>query len=219
MVTLTLNGKKTECAGCYEELKTRHYQHRDMLEQLSKPIVERDHFKVFNILIDGEFKSYHATTENEVTIWNAIRWTVDQHFEFKDDVPKALEINGKAIAIPNNMGALSIGQNIHLRQILDKSKYLEENLSMATAIYLQPMVDNSKFDFERAKELEKVIGEMPAYLIKPIGFFLLSHAMTSGKGQRNFLKRILHNLSGRLKRMLPAWLSGKGSHHMQILAS
>lgn len=217
MVTITLNGKKHACPSCYEELKTRHYQRMISEWDMEKPIVDRDFFKLFCILTDTQFTSLHSTAENEVTIWNAIRWTIEQHFEFRDDMPKVLQIGDKILDLPRNVGSLSIGQNIHLRQILDKSKYLEENLSIATAIYLQPYYDNTKFDFDRAVELEKIIAEMPAYLIKPVGFFILTNALTPGKTRGiNWLRTLISHIKMRRK-MLLIWLSGNGSHLLRTL--
>jgi len=217
-MVITLNGKKYECPVCYEELKTRHWQRMKSPEwEPEKPLLERDAFKLFCILTDSEFKTFHATSENEVTIWNAVKWVYDQPFEFTSDVPPYLQIGEKIISVPKDMRALSIGQNIHLRQVLDSLQYLEEGLSMAAAIYLQPVYDESKFNYEKAVELEKQIREMPAYLIRPIGFFLLRNAVESGKKPMNFLKRIQHNLSEILRRTWLIWLSGNGLHLIRML--
>lgn len=219
-MAIKLNGKDYDCPVCYEELKTRHYQRMMSPEwEPDKPIVERDYFKLFCILTDSDFKSFHATSENEVTIWNAIKWVIETPFNPPNEIPKYLKLGDKIVTVPLNMKALSIGQNIHLRQVLDKSTYLEEGISMATAIYLQPEYDQQKFNYDKALELEKIIREMPIYLIRPIGFFLLMSAVKSGTNPMNFLKKIRHNLTGKLKRMSLIWLNGKGLHLMRMLVS
>lgn len=214
---MIVNGHKKTIPSCYEEVSTRHYQ--QMVKEWidDKPIAEKDYFKLFCILTDTNFKSFQASSVNEATIWNAIRWTVEQNFQFSDVFPKVLKIGDKLITLPKKVGALSIGQNIHLRQLLDKSKYVEENLSMATAIYLQPLIDNSKFDYDRAVEIEKEIAEMPAYLIRPVGFFLLTNALLSGRTRGiNWLKTLNSHIRS-IRRMLPTLPNGRGLFRMPTL--
>lgn len=216
-MAITLNGKKYECPVCYEELKTRHYQRILKEWEINKSPIERDYLKLFCILTDSDFKSFHATSENEVTIWNAIAWFNDSYLDQIDEQPKALQIKDQIVSIPENIKELSIGQNIHVRQAIDSTVYLGESISLATAIYLQPIIDQSAFDYKKALKIDAIIQEMPAYLIKPIGFFLLSRAKKHGMKPMNFLKKIQRSLNETLKKMSLIWLSGKGSHLMRML--
>lgn len=214
-MVIILNGTRHTLPSCYEELTATQYQRIVSEWDLTKEIADRDYLKLFNILAGTDFQSLHATEENEQTVWNAIRWIIEQPFKFSETIPKALEIDGKALTIPRKVGALSIGQNIHLRQLIDKSKYLEENIVMATAVYLQPLFDGAKFDYDRSVELGKKIGDMPAYLIRPIGFFLLNSAWKSGRMHGSSYRKTLRSLIGQLRRMWPIWLSGNGSPRLQ----
>ena len=193
-MVINLNGIRKDIASCYEQLTTRKYEL--LIPEFAVETKDRDHFKIFQILAGTDFKDYHATSENEVTIWNAIRWLYEQPFEF--EMPKVLRIiegeKNRLVTIPKDITKLSIGQNIVLKQIVARSKYLEENLSAACSVYLQPLFDEAKFDEDRAQELKKTIEEMPVYLIRPIGFFLLMHASKTGRRQTSLWQKILNNL-------------------------
>jgi hypothetical protein len=165
---------------------------------MDKPIEQRDYFKLFNILTDSDFTEVEATSEMEATIWNVIRWIIEQPFQFPETMPGVLKIEERLLILPRDVKGLSIGQNIHLKQALTKSKYVESNLSEAVAIYLQPLYDSKKFNYDRALELKKVIEEMPAYLIRPIGFFLFRSVSPHGSGPMNFLKKMKTNLMQKL---------------------
>src|SRR6187401_1054444 len=170
MVKLKLNGETFHCPGSYEEIKTRHYVPFQAECRKSSDIADLDFFQLFNILTDGQFTAFERTVENEIALNNLMAWVLTQDFKFGTILPKVLEYKGKLIPIPQEIGELSIGQNIHLRRdYIDKSKILEESLSIATAIYLQPRIDGGQFSIKRAIEIVKDFDEMPAYLIYPIG--------------------------------------------------
>ena len=105
------------------------------------------------------------------------------------------------ILIPTKLESMTVGQNFQIRSAMAKANNLESLISLACAVYLQPIVDQSKFDFNRAKELESEILEMNIYDIFPIGFFLLKRLNSSGRnGILSWLLKRLNNL----KKML-AW--------------
>lgn len=189
MVTLKLNGEPYSCPSCYEEIKTRQVVRLVKEVDQTLDIADQDHIKIFCILTDSPFTSLERTVENEITFQNAIGWYFYQDFKLSTILPKVLVFKGHTIPIPQEIGELSIGQNIHLRRdYIDKSKILEENLSIAAAIYLQPAIDKAQFSIKRAIEIAKEFDEMPAYLIYPIGFFFLKRALKFGPKPA----RILH---------------------------
>lgn len=208
-----LNGNRHEIADCYENLKTRHYQRIISEWDQDKEITERNFFKLFCILADVNFKEFHATAENELTIWNAVKWMIEQPFNFSKEVPKYLKIGEKIVDVPERIELLSIGQNIHLRSEIEKLPCIEAGISMAAAIFLQPVYDEGKFDFTKALKLKSLIDEMPAYLIYPIGFFLLQSALPTGKNGTNGSKNPKISLISRLGRTLRGWLSPNGYSH------
>lgn len=208
-MVITLNGERKEMASSWMELSTRHYER--LIPELSKQIDERDYFKIFQILTDTNFKGYEPTSENEVTIWNAVKWIVEEQFQFSEVLPKVLSFKDQIITIPKKIKALSIGQNIALKQVLERSKFMDENISIAVAIYLQPLIDGSKFNSDRVSEIKKDIEQMPVYLIRPIGFFLFKSVYPHGNGQVSYWQRIKNNLIMKLGRALPNWQRSQGS--------
>lgn len=207
MITLWVNGKKVKCPTCYEELITGTYQRILKEWGVDEPdVAKRDFLQLFSILTNTTFSVLHQTSHNEQTIWNAIRWYFEQPFKVSDKLPKFLEINGRIIEIPKRVGDLSFGQNVQLRQLLDKSKLLEENISAAVAVYLQPLYDNKKFDYDKAMKLEETISQMPIHLTYPVGFFLLKAVMRDGWKPTNKWRRLQTSLKQSLIRMWPQWL-------------
>ena len=203
MTSIKLNGKRYECPSSWLEVNTRQYIRIIKEWDQDKDIADRDYFKLLNILCDGQFTTMEQTIDNQVTIMNLIGWVITEPFEFDKKLPKVLSIQGKLVPVPDDPSELSIGQNIHLRRdYIDKSQRLEESISIATAIYLQPIIDG-KFDIKKAVELSKVIDEMPIHVIYPVGFFLLNRALSFGMKPANLWRQILNSLSSKLRTMLP----------------
>lgn len=202
MTPVKLNGEKAVCPSCYDELKVRHYIRIIKEWEDGTDIADRDYFKLFNILTDNKFTGFEQTVENQVTLINLVGWVITEPFDFNKALPKVLRFQGKNISIPPDPRELSIGQNIHLRRdFIEKSNRIEENIAIATAIYLQPIIDNSLFKLKRAEEIAKEIEEMPITLIYPIGFFLLSRAMKFGTRPEQTLPLIKTNLRKTLRKM------------------
>lgn len=225
-MVIKLNDTKYDCPVCWEEVKVRQHQRMISEWDATKQLADRDYFKLFTILTDSDFTKFHSTAVNEVTIWNAIRWVIEQPFNFSNETPKALEIGGKSILLPTKVADLSIGQNIHLRQAIEGGQALFDkdgkvvdysNYSLAVAIYLQPIIDGAKFDYDRALEIEKQILEMPAYKIRPIGFFIVTNVLKYGRMPvLNWLKTLANHIKTR-KRMWLTSLSGNALHLMRTL--
>ena len=217
-MVVKLNGTNYNCPVCHEERTIGEYQRVTEHWDQSRDVADRDYFKLFCLLTNTDYKSFHATSENEVTIWNAIKWFIEMPFPVRG-VPKALKVGDKILLIPKKIESLSIGANIHLRQIADKSNRLVNDkgevleytcYSMAVAIFLQPIYDERPFDFDRAQELEKLILDMPAYLIRPIGFFLLANASKSGASSAKHWRQFLNILNIRRWKL---WPKLRGSGH------
>lgn len=217
MITLLLNETKVLCPVCYEELTTGTYQRIIREWDPDEPdLAKRDFFRLFSILTKTNYKAFAQTSENEVTLWNAISWFIDQPFKFSKELPKVLLIGDKMVEVPKKVSSLSSGQNVLLRQAIFKCRFMEEAISIATAICMQPGYDNTKFDVERALELEKTILEMPVYLTYPIGFFLLMNARLPGMMPTNGWRQTPRSLKQTLKRMLPLWPKSTASGSLTI---
>lgn len=176
---ITIKGR---IPSCWEEMTVAQYIRLLKEWEDGTDIADRDYFKLLNILTDGKFTGFEDTVENHVSLTNILGWVIAQPFEFAEDLPKVIVINGKVVDIPRHPRELSIGQNIHLRRdYIEKTTKLGENIAIATAIYLQPIIDKSLFSLKRAVEICKEIEQMPINLIYPIGFFLLGNAMQFGQ--------------------------------------
>lgn len=217
---LTINDKKHETVNCYEGLATHRFQRLHKEWGFDKPVAERDPFQLFCILNDLPFKKVEPTEENEAAVWSAIKWYFDTQFDLTtEEVPKVIQIDDKMIDLPENPALLSSGQNIALRQAIDGTTYLNENIAIALAIYLQPIYDNTnrepgkkkvRFEMKRARELEKKIEQLPITVTGPAGFFLLVNALPSGKNSARTWPQILFNLRRKLKnrlRSLREWVA------------
>lgn len=211
MTLIKLNGKSYRVASCWEEVTVNQYV-RILLEwEPEKDIADRDYFILLNILANENFSGYENTIDNQVTLTNILGWVITQPFEFSKKLPRALQIGDQTVTIPEDPRELSIGQNIHLRRdFIDKSKILEENMSIATAIYLQPILDKSLFHVKRAIELSRIIDEMPISVIYPVGFFLLKRAMGFGMRPVSYWQAVKISLKKMSKNLFPGWLRSNG---------
>lgn len=206
MTPVKLNGEKWSCPTCYDELKVKHYIRIIREWEDGTDVADRDYFKLLNILADDRYTGMAENSETQATLINLVGWVISEPFDFDKALPKVLPFNGKLIDIPEDPRELSIGQNIHLRRdYIDKTTKLEENIAIATAIYLQPIIDNSLFNIKRAEKIAKEIEEMPISLIYPIGFFLLERAMRFGERQGPTWPPVKTNLKKTLKKMWHDW--------------
>jgi len=204
MTAIKINDKKYLYASSYEELTVRHYIKICKWEP-EKDVADRDYVKLLGILIDKDFASMSDTIENEVTLIDAIGWVVFSQFEFSKEVPKVLKGSTWIVDVPTNIKALPIGQNIHVRREIEKAEVLADAIPMACAIYLQPLIDKTKFDLNRAKEIAKEIEQMSIALIHPLGFFLLTHVLKPGNSSVKTWHRESFSLSKMLRGLSPKW--------------
>lgn len=198
---------KANCPSCWEEMTVAQYIRIIKEWEDGTDIADRDYGKLFNILCDGKFSSVQGSLENQVTLINLVGWVISQPFEFSKTLPKVINYKGKSIDIPRDPRELSIGQNIHLRRdYIDKTTRLEENIAIASAIYLQPVIDNSLFNVKRAEEICKEIEKMPINVIYPIGFFLLRRALKFGMRQEKTSNLPKISLRQTFAKMFQGWL-------------
>jgi hypothetical protein len=172
--------------------------------EVDKPAHERDYFKLLTIL--GGYKETNPTPEKEEAIYQLTRWVNEEPINYSTDVRAFVDVDGYKVRI-EKVEELSIGQNILVKQELDKAKYMEECLSMVLAIYLQPRLDGKKFDFERAKEWELRLRECKASELYGLGFFLLTRALKRGKSSPMRWFQIRNSLLNMLKRTFHLWPS------------
>jgi hypothetical protein len=204
MIAVRINGKRHFCPSSWHEVTVKQFVQITTQWEPEKDIADRDYYGLLNILTANNFTSIGKAIELNVTLINLVGWVIASPFQFDKQPPKTLKFGKKLIPVPQDASEVSIGQMIHLRRdFIDQSKYLAENISIATAILLQPAIDGTAFNLSRAKEIAKEIDKMAITLIHPIGFFLLSHAATFGMTPTKTWRQTLSNLSGTLKKMFP----------------
>jgi hypothetical protein len=120
---------------------------------------------------------------------------------FENFMPESIQFKGKEIKLPKQVGNVKIGQAIALLQTTRGHKYVDEGISKAIAIYLQPIIDNSKFSLARAMELEKEIAEMPAWMLHTWGNFIYGQLQKGGVPS-SILRRLIQNSQSKVRKTL-----------------
>ncbi len=211
------NRKKIESPSSWEETTTETYQAIIRDWDMDKPLKERDKVKLFSIINKMDYDSIVEADESEIMPLIEAVCAYVYYTDLPNEIPKTISINGRELAIPKNLNGMTIGQGIHIKEVMDKHKDLREIISFACAIYLQPFYDNAKFDLTRARELEESILKMPITLTYPVGFFLLTKLKDYGMTAT----RNLHLAKLQMpnwKQKLVAWLDLKGFNHTITLA-
>lgn len=196
-LVLTFSQLRAQCPHEWDGLKAGTFQRIFSEWDLDKEAHERDYYKLFSILTASKIQD--PTPEKEEALYQLTRWVNETPIPYSKEVPKTIVIDDMTVVVPERVEDLSIGQNILVKQLLDKSGYVEECITMCCAIYLQGKME--KFDYDKAKALDVKIREMKASEVYGLGFFLLSRALRRGRMPQRILPRILSSLQRRLKRM------------------
>jgi hypothetical protein len=170
--------RELDIPNCWEMVTTEQYI------QMVTDWDKKDLVKLFSIISGIEYKTLAKTydPELEASLLTATKFVYEQEPSFKKVKPPThLNIRGKMIKAPTDIGGLSIGQSIHVRRELDDAKLYDQLIPYTVAIYMQPEVDGIDFDFDRAMMLEQEIKKMPITETYPLGFFLLKPLMKSGR--------------------------------------
>ena len=196
-LVLWANDKQLECPVCWQAVTV------DMFQNIYRQGGTLDPVRVFSILTGTSFDRLLDETREDLDAavyqCTAFIYNQDQSFR-KIECPKGINIGGKFVMIPRQLGRLTIGQNFHIRQELAQHPNLESAISIACAVYLQPLIDGAKFDINRAKEIEKEILTMNIFEVFPVGFFYLSKLNNYGRsGLLSYLLRILSTIGIRKK--------------------
>jgi len=167
---------------CWEETNTRIYQNliRDWQPEITDPL-KRDPDKLFHIIAGQKYPFSIINMRGDSAVGRAISFVYDQPKWFENlPLPNFIIIEGKKHKIPMKLKELTIGQNIILKQLLQKEKDLRVLIAKAVSIYMQPFVDQKPFNEGRAEEIEEEVLEMPITQTYALGFFLLSRLTNSG---------------------------------------
>lgn len=194
MLYFEVNDKTVECLATWKEAKTKVFQNlmRDCNEG-------DDMVKVFSVITGTNYNALWESTSEDLQagLYQAVAFVFNEPQTFRDEpLPKRMKVGGKTVEIPKNLHKMTVGQNFHMRAAMATAKNLESLLSLAVAVYLQPFVDDGKFNYTRAREIEAEVLEMNIYDVFPVGFFLLSKLTNSGaNGLLSWLRKKLSILS------------------------
>lgn len=215
MKGVLLNSNRLAIPEAYDELKTRTFEKIFAEWDMDKPLYERDYAKLLSILSGKSYKV--EDVENEEKIWQLVRWVVESQPNFKKEPPSEIKIGEKVLSVPQNIGKLSIGQNIVMHQLLENKAHVEECIGMALAIYLQPLYDGGRFNYESAQRLyEEHIGNMPITQTYTLGFFFLIRVLKNGNQPQPIWRRVLNNQIINSKVMWQSWRRSKTLQGFQI---
>lgn len=110
-------------------------------------------------------------------------------------VPKVVIIGNKTMLIPTKIEEMTIEQNMVLKNSMSGCTDLRELISMACAVYLQPLYDDGPFDHTSYKNLQTYIDECPITDTYPIGFFLLNRLRRRGRNGFLSWRQAIHRLT------------------------
>lgn len=197
-MVITLNGDRYTCPDKHTITLGQYQKIYELWgEELGKDPIERDYFRLFCILVGKSFSAYAPSKENDAIIWYCIKW-VFESFDSQDFI-----IYGGTKYKAEKAGNLSIGQVIAIRQELEKHKFIQESISYALAVWLQPLIDGHP-NMDKVKELELRLLDMKACEAFPVGFFLLKQSQTFGLSSSKLWS--LANISRMMvKRLFPNW--------------
>lgn len=139
--------------------------------------------KVFGVATDHDWMDYALTTDNRIesAMLKCVRFILEQVEDLNFlPIPKYFTIDGKSYELPKNLGKLTLGQNLHIRMVIE-DKDIRSKIAFATAIYMQPIIDKAPFNTDRVKYYEQLILEMPVTDVYPVGFFFLRQLGSFGK--------------------------------------
>lgn len=175
----------------------------DTYQKIHSDWDSEDVVKLFAILTGEDYDRLfnYKSKALETALINATTFITQTDFK-KKDVPREILIDGKLIKIPKNVGDLSIGQSVLVRQKIEKVKVLEECISYAFSVYIQPLVDRSEFNYERAMQLHERVLAMPITETYSIGFFLLSRLKETGESWTSRCSRSFIRYFQRIKRKI-----------------
>lgn len=190
MVILKVNDKKYRIPVCWEDCTTDIFQRLYTLD-----LLKVNRLEVFAVMCDMKTVDIENSTDELVNeaVFKFTDFIYYQEQNFRDiAVNSEIQLLGKTIKVPGKLESLTVGQNMQVRSLMTNTKCLEANVSLAAAIYLQPLVDNMPFDMERVRIINNELRTKNIYEVFPIGFFFLKKQNLYGLSGLNYLRGKIH---------------------------
>jgi hypothetical protein len=189
MIKAKINGRPINLPSGWHEIDTETFQR---IKSIEEPTL----ISLFSAVagFDYQLVAESSDMDLELAMYQVTSFIVNTAGEeyFRNaEPPQYFTIQGKQIKIEKNIEAMTIEQNLVVRQKLANLKFIEQAISFVISVYLQPKIDG-KFDLNKAKEIEKEVLKMPIEDTFPLGFFLLNRLQTFGKSG---VRLLLHHLN------------------------
>jgi hypothetical protein len=179
MIVVSVNDIVKNSPTCWEETSTEQFQRLKSVNKL-------DLLKAFCFLLNVDYDEVAQSTSEilESSLYQCTAFVFNQPEYFREQKHKGyFKYRDVKYKIPTKLGSLSIEQNMHIRSAMYESNVvLEQLISKAVAVYMQPIISGARFDSEQADILENEVREMPICETFPIGFFFLSKLNNFGSG-------------------------------------
>jgi len=176
MVTVKTNQRIVEVPPItWDDVTTDSYQ--KLMAKLGKGL--NNDIVTLSHLYGLDYDLIESSTDQALygTLMTLIRFISDDDLT-KMPAPEYITYKDQAFML--KYSSLTIGQMLHLQREVQKRGTLEESISIAVAVALQPLFDQTPFKSDRALEIEKDILLMPINRTYPIGFFYLRKFSTGG---------------------------------------
>lgn len=189
----------------------------------------KDLISLFSIVSGIDYQAIRESRDGnlERKLFGATQFIFQSKTDFsKLPMPKAFFWRGREIKVPRNLGKLSIGQSVALKQrMFDHANIMKDKLqapmfakdflfdgliSYACSVYLQPLIDSVAFDSDLATDIEQEILKLPITSTYPLGFFLLTNVSGYGKSLKTdylpWTRSIKNGLMTILSKMTVTWI-------------
>lgn len=187
MVALLVNGKKVNCPVCWEQVTTEQFER-------IKAVKEKDLLKLFSAVLGVEYEVIASdnSEEVEVTLYQVASFVINEPEYFRNYIiPSEFSVKGyEAVKIPHKLERMTVEQNMILKKAMEEENAVYETIiSLACAVYLQPLLTKKPFHVELMEEVREKIKKMPIEDTFPLGFFLLKRQRLFGiNGYLQFLR-------------------------------
>lgn len=167
-------------------------------------VTVEDPLRTFSVITGLEIEEIATSNDRdlEAGLYQVNAFVFNQPEAFRQlPVPNRIRIRGEWITIPRNkIDKHTIAQGLAIRKELRTAVNLESVISMAIAVYLQPIIDREPFDLSKARELRREIQALPIFETFPLGFFLAKKHAKRGPSGTGFWRQLLLRLKSFVKR-------------------
>jgi len=179
---------RIESPTTYSEVKTGTFQ--KLIEGWDGKFNPKSLVVLYSILTNTKFTdiSTSKSSKLEIAIYKVVGFIAAEDLN-QLKTPETFTYKGRIIKLPKRLERLTVGQNLRVKQVLMKDFRL--CISTITAVYLQPLIDESEYNDDRVEELALEIEEYPITLTYPMASFFIEQLVISGTRWQNLTNRSL----------------------------